>query len=39
VMGETDTRALLVDGADRTVLEGSKTDLGARVADRLADLL
>jgi Phosphopantothenate-cysteine ligase (EC 6.3.2.5)/Phosphopantothenoylcysteine decarboxylase (EC 4.1.1.36) len=39
VMGEEDTRALLVDGEDRAVVEGSKTDLGARVADRLAGVV
>jgi phosphopantothenoylcysteine decarboxylase/phosphopantothenate--cysteine ligase len=39
VMGEADTRALLVDGDDRAVVEGSKDDLGARVADRLARAL
>jgi len=39
VMGETDTRALLVDGDNREVFEGSKRDLGGRVADRLASVL
>jgi len=39
VMGETDTRALLVDGDDREVVEGSKHDLGGHVADRLASVL
>jgi Phosphopantothenoylcysteine synthetase/decarboxylase len=39
VMGETDTRALLVDGDDRETVEGSKSDLGTRVADRLASVL
>ena len=39
VMGETETRALLVDGEDRTVVEGSKADLGAQVADRLAGVV
>jgi phosphopantothenoylcysteine decarboxylase/phosphopantothenate--cysteine ligase len=39
VMGETDTRALLVDGEDRTVVEGTKDRLGARVADRLAGVV
>ena len=39
VMGEEDTRALLVDGEDRAVVEGSKADLGARVADRLAGVV
>ncbi|ERH08553.1 MAG: phosphopantothenate-cysteine ligase/Phosphopantothenoylcysteine decarboxylase [halophilic archaeon J07HX64] len=39
VMGETDTRALLVDGDDREAVEGSKLDLGVRVADRLASVL
>jgi len=39
VMGETDTRALLVDGDDREVVEGSKLDLGGCVADRLASVL
>jgi phosphopantothenoylcysteine decarboxylase/phosphopantothenate--cysteine ligase len=39
VMGEADTRALLVDGDDREVVEGSKAHLGARVADRLARVL
>jgi phosphopantothenoylcysteine decarboxylase/phosphopantothenate--cysteine ligase len=39
VMGETDTRALLVDGDDHEVVEGSKTALGSRVADRLAAAL
>jgi hypothetical protein len=38
-MGETDTRALLVDGDDREVVEGSKLDLGGCVADRLASVL
>ena len=44
VMGETDTRALLVDGgaeavADCTVVEGPKRLLGDRIARRLATLL
>jgi phosphopantothenoylcysteine decarboxylase/phosphopantothenate--cysteine ligase len=39
VMGDADTRALLVDGDDRAVVEGSKDHLGARVADRLASRL
>jgi len=39
VMGGTDTRALLVDGDDTEVVEGSKTQLGGRVADRLAAVL
>jgi phosphopantothenoylcysteine decarboxylase/phosphopantothenate--cysteine ligase len=39
VMGESDTRALLVDGDRRDVVTGSKADLGARVADRLAIVL
>jgi phosphopantothenoylcysteine decarboxylase/phosphopantothenate--cysteine ligase, prokaryotic len=39
VMGETDTRALLVDGDQREVITGSKADLGARVADRLATVI
>ena len=38
VMGDTDTRALLVDD-DREVVTGSKATLGDAVADRLADLL
>jgi len=38
VMGATETRAVLVDGENTEVLEGSKADLGARVAKRLADL-
>jgi phosphopantothenoylcysteine decarboxylase/phosphopantothenate--cysteine ligase len=36
VMGEADTRALLVTGEDSDLVEGSKEALGARVADRLA---
>jgi len=36
VMGETDTRALLVTGEDSALVAGSKDTLGARVADRLA---
>ncbi len=39
VMGESNTRALLVDGDRRDVVTGSKADLGARVADRLATTL
>jgi phosphopantothenoylcysteine decarboxylase/phosphopantothenate--cysteine ligase len=39
VMGDADTRGLLVDGDDRAVVEGSKDHLGARVADRLASRL
>ena len=39
VMGDTDTRALLVDGDDTELVEGSKTRLGGRVADRLAAVL
>ena len=35
VMGRDETRALLVDGESRTVIEGTKLDLGAAVADRL----
>jgi phosphopantothenoylcysteine decarboxylase/phosphopantothenate--cysteine ligase len=37
VMGETQTRALLVDGGDTETVEGSKIDLGERVAERLVD--
>jgi phosphopantothenoylcysteine decarboxylase/phosphopantothenate--cysteine ligase len=37
VMGEEETRALLVDGDDTETVEGSKADLGQRVAERLAD--
>ncbi|MFB6304759.1 MAG: bifunctional phosphopantothenoylcysteine decarboxylase/phosphopantothenate--cysteine ligase CoaBC, partial [Haloferacaceae archaeon] len=36
VMGEERTRALVVRGADYEVFEGSKADLGARVARELA---
>jgi phosphopantothenoylcysteine decarboxylase/phosphopantothenate--cysteine ligase len=36
VMGERDTRALLVGGDDSELVEGSKDELGARVADRVA---
>jgi len=36
VMGGTETRALLVDAEAYAVVEGSKADLGARVAERLA---
>ncbi len=39
VMGEERTRALLVDTDGVEPVEGSKTDLGARVADRLAGVL
>ena len=39
VMGETETRALLVDGDDHEVIEGSKAHLGGHVADRLATVL
>jgi len=37
VMGEADTRALLVDGDETETVEGSKADLGARVAAQLAE--
>jgi phosphopantothenoylcysteine decarboxylase/phosphopantothenate--cysteine ligase len=36
VMGEADTRALLVDENDHSVVAGTKTTLGRRVADELA---
>jgi phosphopantothenoylcysteine decarboxylase/phosphopantothenate--cysteine ligase len=36
VMGEPDTRALLVDGEETDTVAGSKADLGERVVDRLA---
>jgi phosphopantothenoylcysteine decarboxylase/phosphopantothenate--cysteine ligase len=39
VMGERDTRALLVTEAASEEVEGSKATLGARVAERLADEL
>jgi phosphopantothenoylcysteine decarboxylase/phosphopantothenate--cysteine ligase len=39
VMGEERTRALLVDTDGVEPVEGSKADLGARVADRLAGVL
>jgi phosphopantothenoylcysteine decarboxylase/phosphopantothenate--cysteine ligase len=39
VMGAERTRALLVDADGVEPVEGSKTDLGARVADRLAGVL
>ncbi|MEF8887935.1 MAG: bifunctional phosphopantothenoylcysteine decarboxylase/phosphopantothenate--cysteine ligase CoaBC [Haloarculaceae archaeon] len=39
VMGEERTRALLVDADGVETVEGSKADLGARVADRLAGVL
>ena len=39
VMGAERTRALLVDADGVETVEGSKADLGARVADRLADVL
>jgi phosphopantothenoylcysteine decarboxylase/phosphopantothenate--cysteine ligase len=39
VMGAEKTRALLIDADSHTVVEGSKADLGARVADRLAGVL
>jgi phosphopantothenoylcysteine decarboxylase/phosphopantothenate--cysteine ligase len=37
VMGSEETRTLLVDGEDALEVDGTKADLGARVADRLAD--
>ncbi|MEF8813052.1 MAG: bifunctional phosphopantothenoylcysteine decarboxylase/phosphopantothenate--cysteine ligase CoaBC [Halovenus sp.] len=39
VMGATDTRALVVDGSTSDIVEGSKAELGARVAERLANVL
>ncbi len=39
VMGDDETRALLVGPADTTTFEGSKDELGFRVADALADEL
>lgn len=36
VMGSDETRALIVNGENRTVVEGTKADLGATIADRLA---
>jgi phosphopantothenoylcysteine decarboxylase/phosphopantothenate--cysteine ligase len=39
VMGEADTRAILVDGDETETVEGSKALLGARIADRLASHL
>ena len=36
VMGNDETRALIVDGENRTVVEGTKADLGAEIAERLA---
>jgi phosphopantothenoylcysteine decarboxylase/phosphopantothenate--cysteine ligase len=36
VMGETDTRAILVDGDETETVEGSKVELGDRIAERLA---
>jgi len=39
VMGEDHTRALLVRGDGYDVVEGTKADLGARVADELAAVL
>ena len=39
VMGAEQTRALVVDADHVQAIEGSKADLGARVADRLADVL
>ncbi|PSP17639.1 bifunctional phosphopantothenoylcysteine decarboxylase/phosphopantothenate--cysteine ligase CoaBC [Halobacteriales archaeon QH_10_67_13] len=39
VMGESETRAVLVDGAESTWVEGSKAALGRRVAERLAAAL
>ena len=39
VMGAERTRALLVDADGVETVEGSKADLGARVADRLAGVL
>jgi phosphopantothenoylcysteine decarboxylase/phosphopantothenate--cysteine ligase len=36
VMGETDTRAILVDGDEAETVEGSKVELGDRIAERLA---
>jgi phosphopantothenoylcysteine decarboxylase/phosphopantothenate--cysteine ligase len=37
VMGENETRALLVDGDEKSVFEGTKAGLGSRVAEELAD--
>jgi phosphopantothenoylcysteine decarboxylase/phosphopantothenate--cysteine ligase len=39
VMGEADTRALLIDDEGRTEITGDKDTLSARVADALADTL
>jgi len=39
VMGETETRAILVDGDETETVEGSKAVLGERIAGRLAGLL
>jgi phosphopantothenoylcysteine decarboxylase/phosphopantothenate--cysteine ligase len=39
VMGETDTRAVLVDGDETETVEGSKVELGERIAERLAAVL
>ena len=39
VMGESETRAVLVDGAESTWVEGPKAALGRRVAERLAAAL
>jgi phosphopantothenoylcysteine decarboxylase/phosphopantothenate--cysteine ligase len=39
VMGETDTRAILVDGDETETVEGSKSELGDRIAERLAAVL
>jgi phosphopantothenoylcysteine decarboxylase/phosphopantothenate--cysteine ligase len=39
VMGEDRTRALLVRGDGHDVIEGTKADLGSRVADELAAIL
>jgi phosphopantothenoylcysteine decarboxylase/phosphopantothenate--cysteine ligase len=39
VMGDERTRAILVTGDGETVVEGSKADLGARVAEQLAAVL
>ena len=37
VMGENETRALFVDGDEKSVFEGTKAGLGSRVAEELAD--
>jgi phosphopantothenoylcysteine decarboxylase/phosphopantothenate--cysteine ligase len=39
VMGETDTRAVLVDGDETETVEGSKVELGERIAGQLAGYL